>query len=491
MTITFNQVLANTKLPFFQAEIDRTKANAGTSALQKQALIVGHKTSSGTANVDEVYKVTSVNQAKTLFGAGSILHGMAQAYFKKPEITNVSFIALAEPSSGVAASGDVSFSGTSTAAGTIFLTVAGRLVKAAVASGASASTVASAVASAINTDTSLPVTAVVNGGDDTQVDITAKIKGLHGNDVSLVFNYAAEESFPAGITGTVSAMSSGSGAPDFADLWAAIGDTKYDGFAIPYQDSTSLTNIKTELDRRVNATVQKEGVAYLGHTGSLSEASTLGDAHNNFNLVALSVKGSPTPSYEVAAELTKIVITESGKDPALPFQSLTFDWVKTPKLVDRLTAAEQTVLLDDGIATTTVNADGKVQIQRMVTTYNQNSSGETDLSLSDLNTVLTIYAIKVDWIDYISSKYPRHKLADDGERISAGQAVVTPGVIKGEVLSRFKYWSDLKWVENEAQFKETLIVERDATNRSRVNVEMVPNVINQLRQVAVKLGFIL
>jgi len=148
-------------------------------------------------------------------------------------------------------------------------------------------------------------------------------------------------------------------------------------------------------------------------------------------------------------------------------------------------------LLDDGVSVTKVNADGKVTIQRLVTTYNLDSNNELDLSMSDLNTVLTVYYLKVDFVNYISNKYPRNKLASDGQRVAPGQAIVTPGIIKGECLARFAYWEDLGLVEDEANFKSTLIVERDATNKSRVNIEMVPNVINQLRQVAVKLGFVL
>ena len=490
MTILFSEIIANTKLPFVRAEIDTTKANAGTAALQKKVLVVGYKTSAGTADLDTVYSVSSVNKAKDLFGGGSLLHNMAQAYFQKPEITDVSFIALTEPSAGTAATGNIAFSGTATAAGQVNVYIAGRKVTAAVASGDAANAVASAVTSAINAKTDLPVTAVVNSGVDTQVDLTVRTKGEFGNKINIRFNYGGETT-AAGIAGTITALTGGAGQADYADLWAAIGDSKYDFISIADDDATTIANVKTELDRRVNANVALEGVCILGSADSLSTVSTFGNAHNNFNLVVCSVAGSPSPSYEIGAELTKIVAIEAGKDPARPFQGLTFDFVKVPELADRLTLSEQSILLDDGVSVTKVNADGKVTIQRLVTTYNLDSNNELDLSMSDLNTVLTVYYLKVDFVNYISNKYPRNKLASDGQRVAPGQAIVTPGIIKGECLARFAYWEDLGLVEDEASFKSTLIVERDATNKSRVNIEMVPNVINQLRQVAVKLGFVL
>ena len=38
----------------------------------------------------------------------------------------------------------------------------------------------------------------------------------------------------------------------------------------------------------------------------------------------------------------------------------------------------------------------------------------------------------------ITSKYGRHKLASDGTRFGPGQAIVTPAVIKGELLVLYR-----------------------------------------------------
>ena len=77
----------------------------------------------------------------------------------------------------------------------------------------------------------------------------------------------------------------------------------------------------------------------------------------------------------------------------------------------------------------------------------------------------------------ITSKFPRHKLADDGTKFGPGQAIVTPGIIKAELVSDYQIdmWNGL--VENLRAFKANLIVERDPNDPNRVNVLYPPDLI--------------
>ena len=81
----------------------------------------------------------------------------------------------------------------------------------------------------------------------------------------------------------------------------------------------------------------------------------------------------------------------------------------------------------------------------------------------------------------ITSKYGRHKLANDGTRFGPGQAIVTPAVIKGELLATYRQMERAGIVENYDLFKQHLIVERDANDPSRINVLYPPDYVNQLR----------
>jgi len=89
----------------------------------------------------------------------------------------------------------------------------------------------------------------------------------------------------------------------------------------------------------------------------------------------------------------------------------------------------------------------------------------------------------------ITSKYARCKLADDGTRFGPGQAIVTPGIIKAELIAQYIVDQFNGLVENTQQFVAHLLVERDPNDPNRVNVLYPPDLINQLRIFAVLAQF--
>lgn len=83
------------------------------------------------------------------------------------------------------------------------------------------------------------------------------------------------------------------------------------------------------------------------------------------------------------------------------------------------------------------------------------------------------------------------KLAKDGTNISAGSNVITPSIVRGEVISLAQQWIDLGLVEQLSQFKSDLIVEINAGDPNRVDVQMSPDLVNQARIIANRILFIL
>ncbi|WP_269090163.1 phage tail sheath C-terminal domain-containing protein [Photorhabdus laumondii] len=82
-------------------------------------------------------------------------------------------------------------------------------------------------------------------------------------------------------------------------------------------------------------------------------------------------------------------------------------------------------------------AGNVVQIERMITMYRENSFGDPDPSYLDVETIATLSYLRYSTRVRITQKYPRHKLANDGTPFSAGQAIVTPSVIRTELLALF------------------------------------------------------
>jgi len=105
MTIGFNQIPATIRAPFVAVEFDSTRAQQGPALLPYRVLIIGQRTSAGTAVANTVYKVSSADQVLTKAGRGSLLHRMAIAYFANNRFTETYIGVLDDNGSGVSATG--------------------------------------------------------------------------------------------------------------------------------------------------------------------------------------------------------------------------------------------------------------------------------------------------------------------------------------------------------------------------------------------------
>jgi phage tail sheath gpL-like len=159
-----------------------------------------------------------------------------------------------------------------------------------------------------------------------------------------------------------------------------------------------------------------------------------------------------------------------------------------PRAGKKFIWTERNSLLGFGIATSMV-VSGVLQVERAVTTYQKNSFAQADPSYFDSETLHTSAYVIRYLRSAITQKYPRHKLANDGTRFGAGNAVVTPAVLRGELLAAYDQLEFLGIVENKDAFNAALIVERDTINPNRVNILFPPDYQNQLRVLGVLMQF--
>lgn len=491
MPISFNQIPINLRVPYVYTEYDATRANRGPGIQPIKGLIVGQRIAAGTIPALTPIRITSPAQAKKYFGEGSILHRQAIAWFADNKSTEVWAVAFDDPT-GAFAAGEIAFAGPATAAGTIALYIGGTRVQVGVASGDTAAEIATATAAAINAASDLPVTAAVDGSDNFQVNVTARNKGLLGNEILIQTNYFEGEELPLGVTATLTSLTGGTGVPDFAPLFAALGDEHYNHWAMPYLDSASLAAVEDELTSRSGPLRQIEALAYGAKNASHSALGTFGDAQNSEFISVMSAAGqdSPTPGFEVGANYAAIAAYYLNIDPARPLQTLVMSHVKAPARESRFTQEENNILLFDGIATSYVDASGNVRIQRAITFYKENPLGADDTAYLDIETLATLSYLRWSVRTRLLLKYPRHKLANDGTRFGQGQAIVTPKVVKAELVSLFAEWEFIGLVEDADQFGADLIVERNQSDASRLDVLLPPNLVNQLRVTALQIQFI-
>lgn len=490
MTISFNQVPSNLRVPLFFAEFDNSRAVQGGALQEYKTLMIGPKLAAGTkAALSAPELITNEDQAKELFGAGSVLADMAVKYLKQTKIIPLYCVAVEDLLAGVKADGLITFGGAPTKAGVISFMIGGKNVKIGVTTTDTPSTLATALAAAIMADADFVVTAATNANPG-EVIITAKNKGEQGNEIDLSHSYFTGEELPAGVTVAVTAMADGAGNPDLDDVWPVIGEDQYMLVVTPYLDASNLTKVETELTSRFGPLRQNDGYALYAKRGTVGTLSTLGDSRNSQFSTILGMKGPSSP-WQFAAAMAGQIGLAAQNDPARPFQTLVLTEIYAPKKADQFTLEERNGLLFHGIATFFVDAGGYVNLETIITTYKKNAFGSPDISYLYLNTLLTLSYLRFDLKARITSRFPRHKLANDGGRYAPGQAVVTPNSVKAEVIAKFREWEEKALVENFSQFKNDLIVERNKDNPNRLDILMSPDTVNQLIVVGCKIQFIL
>lgn len=493
MSIDFNEI-TNQRIPFMQIEFSSTRAQQGPSIQPYRILLLGQMLSAGLATANEVVKVDSLSRAKSLFGDNSDLAFMVKAVLANNKITDLYCLPVEDDGAGVQATGKITVAtGTAGAAGTMYVYIAGRRITVAVASGDDQDDIATAIVAAISayTDDMLPITAAVNGVNANEVDITARHAGETGNKIDIRLNYQSGDKFPEDITASVTAMASGATNPTLTTALANIGEQQYNIWAFPWVDATSLAAIEAELLTRWGATVAKEASAITCQYESTTNLAVLGNSRNSQFVTVFGEVSLPNMPLEVAAAAAGQIAYAGSNDPARPFQTLELKGILPPATADRLTDAQRNSLLGNGIATLQISESNTMLIERAITTYKTDSLGNPDTSFYDLNTVLTLSYIRYDLRAFIGRTFPRFKLADDNVRVTPGQAVVTPSIMKAAIIGRAKLWNqDLAIIEDFELFKSDLIVERNASDPNRLDVLMTPDLVNQLRQTAVMAQFL-
>jgi len=485
--INFNQIPIDLRVPGVYIETDNTRAVGGLPTEHHKILIMGQMLTGGSAPVETPLMITNKPQGEAYFGRGSMLSAMINALKEANSYTETWAIALADVGAGVQAAGSLLFGGAVTAAGTLKIYIGGKRVSVAVAAAETLANIATAVVAAINAKTDLPVTAAVDGVTPAKVNLTCRWKGETGNEIDIRLNYYQGEQLPTGLTATITAMTGGTTNPDIADALAAIGDEQYHTIITPWTDAANLTALYTEMARRNNALVKKEGQAFAAKSGTHAAIDTLGDGLNDEFLSVMGAQKSPTTPWEMAAIVGAIDAYES--DPGRPRQTLVMTGVLAPAPEDRYTLSERNIHLFDGISTYTVDDGGLCRIERLITTYQTNAAGVDDISYLDVETMRLVAYLRYSVRTWIALKFPRHKLASDGTAIAPGQAIVTPKTLRSELIALAYLWQDAGLVEDIEQFKKDLVVQRNSSDPNRVDAIIPPNVINQFRVFAAALQF--
>lgn len=334
-----------------------------------------------------------------------------------------------------------------------------------------------------------------------EVLIVCKWAGVSGNDIRLTLNYynrRGGQTTPLGLVLDMPAnnghLTGGVGVPDFSDAIENTCETNFEYVAMPYTDPASLRAWEIEYgfsdDGRWGWMRQLYGHVFSAMRGDVRDLLDFSERRNS---PVMSVMGfedlSPSPAFEWAAAYTAKAQRALTNDPAAPLQTLVLRGILMAPENARFRKNEINTLAHHGIATQIEGPEDEPMISRETTTYQVNLYGFEDDAYELVTTLATLARVLRNQRQAITSKFPRHKLANDGTRFGPGQKIVTPGVVKGELIAQYRVDEFEGLVENMRAFKTHLIVERDPNNQNRLNVVYPPDLVNQLRLFAVLAQF--
>lgn len=475
------------RVPLVIIDIDNSQALDSAPAQSRKIIVIGQQSATGSAAVLTSNRITSDGSAEQLYGKGSMLAEMVKTLRKGNSYTELWAMGMADIAAGNAAKAELAITGPATDAGTLALLVNGVSVQVGVAADDTADTIATAIIAAVNKLPATQVTAALKESSTSVVTLTANWKGTTGNGMDARLNYYPGEQSPAGVKVTITGFKGGTGTPDISAVVAALGDDWYTDIVFPYNDTQSLNTIRDELLERWGPLKMIEAQLWTAFRGTHAESGTFGETRNDWLISCIGTNLAPQPYWLWAASYGGIASYYLANDPARPLQTLVLTGILAPAKDIRWDMPERNLLLKDGIATHYVDAGGNVCIEREITMYRVNQFGDPDTSYLDVQSPATLGRIRYVIKNRFSNRYPRHKLAGDDvlDLLDPGQPVMTPKIARGELLDiALSELIPAGLVEDFEDYKDTLDVYLDGTDKNRLNFICHPNLVNQLRVMA-------
>jgi len=489
MPIAFNSIPGGILEPFIAVEFDSSHAESGPAIQPYKGLIVGQRLASGTApllaTTTDKRLITSYEQASADFGTGSVAARMCKAWLNQNRVTELWAIGVADAGGATAWTQLLTVTVTTALAGTLYLHICGELVAVGVVANVTQNNLAIAIAAAVNAFVGLPVTA---SATTNVVTFTARNLGTCGNSIDIRLNYLAGETTPGGVTIVMAAPTLGATDPTIVDTLAVIGDTWFNRIVSGWRNTSVENAWAAEMDARFGPLRPIDGRVFFGAFDTHANLVTLTNAKNSKHLLHWGVYKPASNEWEYAAATAGATALSAQEDPARPHQTIPLAGIYGPAAIDEFDFSERNILVDNGCATTHVES-GVVRIGRSVTNYQRSQTGADDSSYRDLTTLDTLSYLRYSLRQRLATKFPRSKLADDGTRFGAGQAIVTPSSARGEILAWFRELEARGIVEGFDQFKRDLVVERNASDPSRLDILVPSNLINGLIVMAAQIQF--
>jgi phage tail sheath gpL-like len=474
MPIPIRQIPANLLVPGQYQEVDNSLAGAQGDI--KKALMIGYKLSTSEAESGKPVNVLTALKAHQLFGHGSPAAIMAETFLAINKIEELYVVPIPEPEAGTTWKKKFIISANGTGAGAIRIVVNGIAFEAAVTAGTNAEAISAAITAKINSELTLPVFAEA---DISSVTISSNVKGAVGN-----YNTISITSLVNGVSIEEAELIPGTGVTKIKQYFKGLGEVRYNLIASDFNDIENIKASSDELESRYGAMRQIGGRMYIaicGELGSKTDEGTMlanaGDV-NSPHIVLLPRGNNPDLPCVWAAAWCASAGRILADDPA----ANTYD-TKINDLIGgvEFNADERQKLLENGIATYRLDTTGNVLIERLVTSYTENTDGGRDTSYLDVQVTETVDAVRTYINAEAKKRYKKWKLASTNENFGSGALVMTTGVFRSFLAELYQevFIKEKQWCQDFEMYKKSILVEIKAGSKTRLEYSHQPNLIGQ------------
>ena len=491
MGILFNNIPgAGLVAPLFAFEV----TSGGSYQSASRLLLIGHK-NTGAAIADNVPQaIGSAQEAVARARAGAKLGGMARGAVLNPPPPEPRSLSAA--ATGTARVDTIKVNSVPAGGGVGTIEIAGEPVQVQIAAGDSATTVAAALNAAINayfnalTGASLPVTSTVS--TDT-VTVTARHAGAIFGDLDFYVPTTIAANAFAGAALTLTNTTAAAGDPDLSSALAALGDDPFDWIVSPFADATNIGRYSTMLNDtsgRWAYNRQVYGHVFAPYTGTTSALTTLGLSLNDRHLTILpriANAGNATPAWLWAAGLVARIVPWLSDgvtgNVSRNQTGLVVEGVKAQRTRSTVpTYAGRNTLLRSGISSFIVTSDGRVAIDKVITTYQKDANAQPDETFRDIQAIGQLVAILRFFRAMLSYEHGQKALAD--ENPGGLGSLSTPKAIKATLVHAAETMEAQGVLENARGFADRLVVQRNGDNANRVDILALIDRVNALDVIA-------
>ena len=483
--IAFSQVSPNRRRPLFTAEVDASRANSARSTF-RSVLAAGNDGVNTTLTNFEPVRVFSESDVAARAGVGSTLHLMARHFFAaNPDgevfVHPIEVSAAAQP--GDENFIDLSFTSAATADGVITVGIIGERVAVYVAKDTQPAAVAEDVCDAMKAHPIISQFFTMSCTPAGAVKFQRRSSTIAASDFAMRID--------TGTTGVAIERQN----TDFTRIPASeltgLEEQEFDLLVLASTGAADLTAARNLVNARWDSEDMRYGYIIAAKSDTLSNLVVAATADNEEHETIFGVRKTNAwvNPLQIAAAAAGVCARSLSIDPGRPLQTLSLPLIQGEALGAQFTGSEQESLLTAGISPIAADAGGEARIVRMVTSYKTNAHAQPDNAFYPANVSFLLAACIRFLAIEVTSKFGRHKLANDSGSTRPAANTVTPSIIRGAFLAAYDTLIARGWVTAADDFAENLRVVRNAEDPNRVDILWPGALIGQLNVVAVKAEF--